>query len=292
MKRKLYLLGILVLLFIVPTNAQLLWKISGNDLEKPSYLFGTHHLIEKEKIKDFDKALEYCRAAEVTIGELDLSDMQNMTMAIMQAGVMTDSTYQDLMSEEDYALVDNEFKSLMGVGLDQLGKLKPMMLSTMYTVLNYMKIHGLTAEPQSVDEIFQKEAGANNKQVLGLETADEQINLLFNTLPLKSQAELLVQSIKDKEIELEMTNQLNEAYIAGDGAKIIEMIEKYNTCTMSQEYMEKLIDNRNNNWVAQLPQLLKENSCFIAVGYAHLVGETGLINQFEKLGYKVEPVVE
>lgn len=23
-------------------NAQLLWKISGNGLEKPSYLFGTH----------------------------------------------------------------------------------------------------------------------------------------------------------------------------------------------------------------------------------------------------------
>ncbi|HHT21695.1 MAG TPA: TraB/GumN family protein [Bacteroidales bacterium] len=118
MKRKLYLLGILAILFVIPTNAQLLWKISGNDLEKPSYLFGTHHLIEKDKIKDFDKALEYYRAADVTIGELDMGDKQSMTMTVMQAGMMNDSTYRDLLSEEDYALVDNELKSLMGVGLE------------------------------------------------------------------------------------------------------------------------------------------------------------------------------
>lgn len=292
MRRKLYLLGILAILFIVPTNAQLLWKISGNDLEKPSYLFGTHHLIEKEKIKDFDKALEYCRAADVTIGELDMGDKQSMTMTVMQAGMMNDSTYRDLLSEEDYALVDSELKGLMGVGLEQFDKMKPMMLYSMYTVLNHMKERGMLAEIESLDEIFQKEAKANDKQIVGLETAEEQAYFLFNSLSLKAQAQILVLSIKEKEQEAEIDKMLNEAYIAGDGSKILYLINLANTDMMSRKFMEKVLNERNNNWIAKLPQLLKENSCFIAVGFAHLVGETGLIKQFEKLGYKVEAVVE
>ncbi len=290
MKRKLYLLGILAVLFVIPTNAQLLWKISGNDLENPSYLFGTHHLIEKDKIKDFDKALEYCRAADVTIGELDMGDKQSMTMTVMQAGMMNDSTYRDLLSEEDYALVDSELKSLMGVGLEQFDKMKPMMLYSMYTVLNHMKERGLLTEIESLDEIFQKEAKTNDKQVVGLETAEEQAYFLFNSLSLKAQAQILVLSIKEKEQEAEMTKMLNEAYLAGDGSKILYLINLANTDMMSRKFMEKILDERNNNWIKKLPQLLKDNSCFIAVGFAHLVGETGLIKQLEKAGYKIEPI--
>ena len=39
------ILGILLFIGIaLNANAQLLWKISGNGLEKPSYILGTHHL--------------------------------------------------------------------------------------------------------------------------------------------------------------------------------------------------------------------------------------------------------
>ena len=39
------LLGILLFISIaLSANAQLLWKVSGKGLEKPSYIFGTYHL--------------------------------------------------------------------------------------------------------------------------------------------------------------------------------------------------------------------------------------------------------
>ena len=44
MKRLLVLTIILSVAFI-GTDAQLLWKISGNGLKKTSYIFGSHHLI-------------------------------------------------------------------------------------------------------------------------------------------------------------------------------------------------------------------------------------------------------
>ena len=53
-----------------------------------------------------------------------------------------------------------------------------------------------------------------------------------------------------------------------------------------------IIDGRNNNWMKKIPDLITEKSSFIAVGCAHLVGETGLINQLRELGYTVDPIQE
>jgi len=52
-----------------------------------------------------------------------------------------------------------------------------------------------------------------------------------------------------------------------------------------------LYEGRNNQWIKQLPALMKSQSCFVAVGCMHLIGDSGLITQFRKAGYKVEVVV-
>ena len=78
------------------------------------------------------------------VGELDLSDMQGMQTALMQGSVMQGTMCKDLMSAEDYALVDNEFKQVIGAGLDQLGMMKPMMLNTLYSVTVYIKFNNIS----------------------------------------------------------------------------------------------------------------------------------------------------
>jgi len=67
MKLKFFKMVFIALFFIVSAQAQLLWKVSGNGLSKPSYLFGTHHLIEKEQIKDFDKILSLSGQADAVV---------------------------------------------------------------------------------------------------------------------------------------------------------------------------------------------------------------------------------
>lgn len=44
MKRVLVIIAF-VLLAAQSANAQLLWKISGRGIEKPSYILGTHHAV-------------------------------------------------------------------------------------------------------------------------------------------------------------------------------------------------------------------------------------------------------
>ena len=50
----------------------LLWKISGNKLEQPSYLFGTHHLVQLSYLENIDGVEEAFMATEQTVGEVDM----------------------------------------------------------------------------------------------------------------------------------------------------------------------------------------------------------------------------
>jgi uncharacterized protein YbaP (TraB family) len=281
-----FLIGFL--LFATTLHAQLCWKVSGNDLTKPSYLFGTHHLIEKDSIAGFDKYLKLIDEVDAVIGELDMSNMMSIQMKLMQGGVMKDVKMKDLMSADDYVLVDNELKQVLGAGLDKLGVLKPMMLSSMYTVMMYMKYFNLKKQPEAIDNLFQKTARKQKKEVMALESVEEQMDILFNSIPLKRQAEILVEGVKTKDSVLMELSGFNKAYLDGD----LQLLQdKYAVqSTMTEEESHLLLDKRNNNWIVQLKSLLPAKSCFVAVGCLHLTGETGLINQLRKLGYKVEAV--
>lgn len=283
------LLLLIVLLFALNVNAQLFWKVSGNGLLKPSYLFGTHHLIEKEQIKDFDKMIAFVAQTDAVVGEMDMSNMLGMQMKMMKAVMMKDTTMKELLSDSDYVLVDNGLKEVVGMGLDKLGKMKPMMLSTMYSLMTYMKSMNLKKQPEAVDILFQKRAKKEKKSIIGLETVEQQIAILFNSVPLQTQADELVKAVKEKEKGIALMKDMNKAYLAGDLSRIEALKQEENDMTAEEKAV--MIDNRNTNWMTQLLTLIPEKSCFIAVGCMHLVGETGLINQLRNADYKVEAVV-
>lgn len=288
-KKQILLFTIFFLVFGWSSNAQLFWKVSGNGLAKTSYLFGTHHIIDKGKIKNFDKILEICGQTDAAVGELVLND-PTMQSKLMQGAMMQEGTIKELVSPEDYVLLDNEFKQLLGAGMDQLGKMKPMMLSTLYTIMVYMKTKNMTTQPEAVDKIFQNKSAEKGKKIIGLETVEDQIEVLFNKIPLKRQAEMLVKGVKEKNKGLEVLDKLNAVYVSED-LKQIAALAKEEQGDMTDEEMAMLVDNRNNNWMKKLPLLMSEQSCFIAIGCLHLTGETGLLNQLNKLGYKLEPVM-
>ena len=288
MKNKLSFIMLLAFVCVMQLNAQILWKVSGNGLKSPSYLFGTHHLIESEKVPELQKALNFVNEVDAVVSEIDMSDMQALQMKIMQGAMMQGKTIKDLVSAEDYTLVDAAFKELLGVGLDQLGAFKPAMLSTMYGVMQYSKTKKLAKEPEALDMIIQKAGKKANKEIVALETAEEQMEVLFNSLSLEKQAELLVKAIKEKEKGIAQMQKLDEAYLSGDLKKMEALYSEDED--MTEEYKKALVDTRNLNWIGKLTKMLETKSGVVAVGCLHLVGETGLIKQLQKKGYKVEPV--
>lgn len=289
MKRKLILVAFIALFSVFNIYAQLLWKVSGNGLAKPNYLFGTHHLIEKEQIKNFDKILALAAQSDAVVGELDMSDISSMQTKIMQSAMMPGKNIKDMISAADYAIVDTELKQLLGAGLEQLGVLKPMMLQTLFVTTVYLKSQNLTKQPEAVDILFQKAARDNAKAVVGLETVEQQAAIMFDSLPFNRQAEVLVKSVKEKQKGIELLKRLNVAYLAGNLIEIAKIDKEDDDMTPAER--RPIYEGRNLKWAGQLPVLFKKQSCFVAVGCMHLVGETGLIAQLKKAGFKVEPVI-
>lgn len=288
MKKVLYLLVNFVLFASVSAQAQLFWKVSGNGLAKPSYLFGTHHLIEKEKIPNFDKVLAVIPQTNVVIGEMDMSNMLGMQLKMVSECMMKDSTMRQLLNDEEYTLVDMRLTEVIGKGLKTMGKMKPALLSSMYELMLYMKQNNISKELEAVDVVFQKAGKKAKKKIEGLETIDQQIDILFNSKYLNQQARDLVDAVKDKDKSLLTLNKMNEAYLKGD---LVAMSQLYAEQGMSENDKKVLVSNRNNNWVEQLVKIMPTQSSFVCVGCLHLVDNEGLIQLLRNAGYTVEPVI-
>lgn len=275
-------------------SGSLLWKVSGNGLENPSYLFGTHHLIPISFLDNIEGIKEAVESTEQTIGEIDLTEMGQMQLKLMSEALMPeDITYESLLHEEDIVLLDGALHEWLGVGLDQLGHLKPSMLSNLISVTLYKKYYPTLSGEKSMDEYFQEEANKRFRPVKGLETVDEQIEILVSSQSLPRQAELLMCLVKHPELLKEQMDKLQAAYYAYDLESIRKLYEEDNPddpCPATPEEKDILNKKRNQQWLEKLPALMKEKPSFIAVGCAHLAGEDGLIEGLRKLGYKVEPV--
>ena len=92
---------LLLLCLALGAQAQLLWKISGNGLERPSYIVGTHHLAPlsvKDSLKTLPQAIEQTNQV---YGEVVMDDMMKPeTMQAMQQAMMlpADTTLRSLLT--------------------------------------------------------------------------------------------------------------------------------------------------------------------------------------------------
>jgi uncharacterized protein YbaP (TraB family) len=82
------------------------------------------------------------------------------------------------------------------------------------------------------------------------------------------------------------------AYLARDIAALAEagMKHKPDNDRLYRSVMDRLLTRRNARMATRLGPILKDGGAFIAVGAAHLPGESGLLNLLEKAGYRVTPV--
>lgn len=285
--KKLPLVLILPFLVLFTTEAQLLWKITGNGLKQPSFLFGTHHLIPISFLDSVPGLYKAFNASEMIIGEMILSNVEATAM-MQQAAIMPNHIkMKDLLDEQDYKLVDAELKSVLKMGLNDLSILNPSLILTLYEVEIYKQLTGFSDDIKS-DSYFQLVGSEKGKKMFGLESIQQQISLLFENGSLQRQANLLVASIRQKDSTLHEMLHLNKLYKAGAIDEMVLLAKKPGDLTqLSATEYSKLVDERNADWLNKLPAQMQASSCFIAVGALHLGGEKGLVKLLQKAGYKV-----
>lgn len=284
------LIILLFLLSLSVTNAQLLWKISGNGLKHPSYLFGNQRFISIQFLDSVPGLYKAFNECNTVVGEVDINNIE-ATAKIQEAAIMPNhQNIKNLLNEEEYKLVDNELKSVLKFGLKEVSIMNPSLILTLYEMELYKKLTGLSEITQS-DSYFQLVAAEKDKKIIGLETINQQIKILFGNSSLKRQAEILVESIQHKESILSEINKLNNLYKRGKIEELINLTKsKDNISKITQDEFVQLVDDRNSDWMTKLPTIIKNSSCFIAVGALHLGGKNGLIKLLEKAGFKVKAV--
>lgn len=294
MKRIILILSIVAI--AVAAQAQLLWKVSGNSLGRPSYVMGTYHFAPSsmiDKIPGMEQAFNGC---DVVIGELEKESMVGPEAQALAAQAMmapADSTLDKLYSPEDYAIIEavfNKYFGSMGVKLSQMNVLKPMAISTQMQAMQAIKYFPSLNPNDLIDVAVQTRANEMGRPSMALETIEEQIDLLFNA-PIAYQAVGLLESCKNDDKFTQLSTALVEAYMAQDLERIETVLNDPElNGEGADEEMEALLYERNRNWIQKLAAIMPERACLVCVGAGHLPGDQGLLQLLRDAGYTVEPM--
>lgn len=258
----------------------LLWEVSGNGLRQPSYVYGTIHLIcpnDYFLTEATKKALNDCQQLYL---ELDMDDPSMMTKMQQVAFFKDDKKIKDFLTAEQYSTLADYFKQ-KGMNLEMLGGMKPLTL----TSLMYMNL--LNCPPQSYEMVFAQMASNAKKEVLGLETVEQQMGV-FDSIPYQKQAEMLVIMAKDGEKSAKEFAQMVKAYKEQDVEGLLKLMDESEL--EFEGYEDLLLSNRNAAWIPVIQKAMQDKTTFFAVGAAHLGGSKGVLQLLRKQGYTVRAV--
>ncbi len=269
------------------TNA-LLWKIEGQGLTEPSYLYGTIHLIDSKAYYLPNGTLAAIDNTKKMVFEIDMNEMNDMSnmMSIMNQAFMNDGkTLKDLISEEDYKMVDAHFAKI-GMPLMMLERMKPMFLTVFAS--GDMDPSGLqNGSMKSYEMEFMDIAKSSNMPMAGLETIEFQMSV-FDSIPYQAQADMLIETIKAGDSGSDQMKEMVEMYKSQNINAMIAMITDEGE--QLSEYEDVLLSKRNTAWISGMKTMMSEMPTFFAVGAGHLAGKKGVINLLKKEGYKLTPV--
>jgi len=284
MVRIIYIIITLIFSFVVKAQdleKSLLWKISGNGLEKPSYLFGTMHAVcDVNFDNDVKKALDETNQLYL---EIDIDD-PNLQSKMMKGMIMKDGiTISSLMNEEDSKILDAFLKKNIGMSLKIVDKFKPFIINSMFIP----KL--LNCPIQSVEAELMAISMEQNEEIFGLETIEEQL-IFFDKIPYKIQIEELVRTAKDNlaKDKIEM-DEMIKVYNDEDIEKMLKMIIDSDNRMMA-DFNEVILNERNANWIPIISKVALEKPTFFAVGSGHLAGENGVIKLLRREGFQVEAI--
>jgi len=268
------------------SNAQeleksLLWKISGNGLKKPSYLFGTIHLTCDTSLDA--NTLNALETTEQLYLELDMDD-KSIQMKLMKLMMMKDGAkLSTLLSPEDFKILDEFMKKNLNMSAKLFDSFKPFMISSML----FPKM--LDCKSQSVESELMKITKEQNEEIFGLEKAEDQMKV-FDEISYQDQADELLKTVKDNlEKDKKEFQEMITIYQNKDIEGMLKMMSDSDN-KITSENQDILLNNRNKNWIPIMVKIMKDKPTFFGVGAGHLAGEEGVIKLLRKKGYKVEAV--
>lgn len=276
---------IIAFVFSATTQAQaqspklensLLWEVSGNGLSQPTYLYGTIHMICSGDYFLSEKTKKALDQVNKLVLEIDLNDPKELTE--MQQLAMGKEPLSKKLNAEQLSKLDAILRKSAGMTVQQVDAFS---LVTVMSLIS-MKTFGCN-DLKFYEMEFIEKAKSRNIEIAGLETVKSQFKSLEDAYSDSEIIEMLEES------DVEETKQLVADYKLENLDTLYKNITAENK--MNAKAKKFMLDDRNLNWVKVLPEMMKKESLFVAVGSAHLAGDSGIINLLRKAGYTVKPIM-
>lgn len=257
----------------------LLWEISGNGLEKPSYVFGTIHLICEEDYVMSDVIENKLKNVDSYYAEIDFSNMENLVE--MQKMMVADQPLSQRISRDQYNHMKNLLKETLSIDIQDYENLSDAAISSMLT----LKSFPCDKHKMYEMELLQK-ATLYGKKMGGLESAKDQMNFMSENFNFDAAVKMVEEL---KKVGFANTEEMVTLYKNQDIEGLLDFMN--NASYMDEKTYDNILVKRNNNWLHIMPELMKTNSVFFAVGAAHLGGKDGVLKLLKNKGYQVKPIV-
>ena len=261
-----------------------LWKVQSGS--RALYLAGSIHALTPD-VYPLTPAFEQAFAASDTLlEEINLEEAGLLSlgpMLLSKAMYQDGRTFHGVVSKETADLVVAHLKG-MPMATELIRPMKPWMVMLL---LSAMQVQQAGLNPElGLDKYFFDKATQAGKSIVGLETAESQIDR-FDKMPEPLQEQLLRSTLEELDVQNKELSGTVAAWRRGDAAAIERIVlggfKKYPAAYQS------LIVERNHNWMPQLEKCLARTTpCMVVVGAGHLVGPDGLLALLQRKGYRIE----
>ncbi len=261
----------------------LLWEITGKNMPKPSYLFGTMHVSNKLAFNLSDSFYHCIRNADIVALETDPQQLQ------------------EDFSKSKMLRISSRYVNDMGGGhmapdaftIGPYNDLVRTALTYRPEMINHLLYRSFAAQEDFEEDTFLDmyiyQVGSKlGKKAAGVESFEESERLMLESYRDAANDKKSRKQHRDIENPQEARSKLNDAYRRGD----LDMLDSISAGQYdSPVFLEKFLYQRNENMFRAIDSIVRHGSLFAGVGAAHLPGERGLIRLLRKAGYTVRPVL-
>ncbi|MCW3094195.1 MAG: lipoprotein [Ferruginibacter sp.] len=261
----------------------LFWEITGNGLEKPSYLFGTMHVSSKMVFHLSDSFYYAMKNVDAVALELnpDLWQGQMVRLDRLKENYanFVQSPGGDFLTENSFSIndYDTELKAA---------------LSTEPTVVNSLLYRSFKTREDFEEDTFLDLYIFQTGKRLGKRSAGVEDYNETEKVVLEAYGDMAKEKKKknidfDGESMRDIGQKIQNAYRSGD----LDLMDSLDLLTeRSDAFREKFLYKRNEIQAGSIDTILKQSSLFVGVGAAHLPGPRGIIELLRKMGYHLRPI--
>jgi len=263
----------------------LLWKISGNGLEEPSYLYGTMHVSNRV-------AFHLSEAFFTALENVDVIALEGNPENWMRE-IHTSTLVKDLTDygAGQYGSNADLYSAFIPKEPNQnelayyLSHDEDILNNFLYRTNRFEQ----DFEEQTYLDLYIFQAGKKSgKKIVALEDFDDSMKSVMKSGKYDEDAV----RISSRQVENVLgdyktwSDFQEDAYRKGDLDNLDTITSLLNP---GKYYRKNMLDIRNQIMADGIDSLLKENRVFTGVGAAHLPGSAGVIELLRNMGYTVEP---